>query len=198
MICSPGTSWTTDGIFVFNSLWYIFLPSTCLQHSLEIVEESRCAVPKIHRVTFNKKNDTEQSVEPPSLNRFLLWYIYSSQGSQTWWKEMQQAVVWFSLSQLGHGWSCLLVKLSQIRVKEVIKTNLDKQDQELDKPWKSQTKGQCRSLVWGEDFRYQQDTTRPGNKCRQCRNKHDDDSTEDRTRCKNQRQMNRATCKRNY
>jgi len=39
---------------------------------------------------------------------------------------------------------------------------------------------------------------RPGNKRRQCRNEHEDDGTEDRTRCKIQGQMNRATHKRKY
>lgn len=102
---------------------------------------------------------------------------------------MQQAVVWFRFSQLGHRWSCLPIKLSWIKVKDKAKANLDKPNQELEKSWKSKTKGQGRTLLWGKEFRYQQARIRPGNKCKWYRNKHEDDDLEDGTRCKNQGQI---------
>lgn len=43
----------------------------------EIVEESRCAILKIYCVTFNRKNSTEQSVEPPGLHKLFLFYIFT-------------------------------------------------------------------------------------------------------------------------
>lgn len=54
--------------------------------SLDIVEESRRAIPKIHNVTFSFKKCHRVECRSSQSQQVSFIYIYSSQDSQTWWK----------------------------------------------------------------------------------------------------------------
>lgn len=129
-----------------NSLWYIFLSSTCFKLSPWNGggEQMCCSLNLSCYIQQKILHWAECGVFQSPQVVFVIYLRWSGLSNL-----VEASTHWFSLSQLQvtnyYLCSYLLVNHSWIRVKEV-RINLNKQNQESERSWKSQTKGQGRGL----------------------------------------------------